>query len=78
MAERLRKDKIPSDAVYLDIDYQEKNRPFTIDTSAFPDMAAMVKTLHAENFHVVAITDLHIAYLPGQDYAAIQQWRCWR
>ena len=69
VAERLRKDKIPSDAVYLDIDYQEKNRPFTIDTNAFPDMPGMVKTLHAEKFHVVAITDLHIAYLPGQDYA---------
>jgi len=69
VAERLRKDKIPSDAVYLDIDYQEKNRPFTIDTNAFPYMPGMVKTLHAEKFHVVAITDLHIAYLPGQDYA---------
>jgi alpha-glucosidase len=68
VAERLRKDKIPSDAVYLDIDYQEKNRPFTINKDAFPDMAAMVKTLHAEKFHVVAITDLHIAFLPGQDY----------
>jgi alpha-glucosidase len=69
VAERLRKDRIPSDAVYLDIDYQVKNRPFTINTQAFPDMPGMVKTLHAEKFHVVAITDLHIAYLPGQDYA---------
>ena len=70
VAERLRKDKIPSDAIYLDIDYQEKNRPFTINAAAFPDMPAMVQTLHAENFHVVAITDLHIADLPGQNYAA--------
>jgi len=69
VAERLRKDKIPSDAVYLDIDYQDKNRPFSINTSAFPDISEMVKTLHAEKLHVVAITDLHIAYLPGQDYA---------
>jgi alpha-glucosidase len=69
VAERLRKDKIPSDAVYLDIDYQDKNRPFTINTIAFPDMPGMVKTLHGEGFHVVAITDLHIADLPGQDYA---------
>jgi alpha-glucosidase len=68
VAEQLRKDRIPSDAVYLDIDYQVKNRPFTINTAAFPDMPEMVKTLHAEKFHVVAITDLHIAYLPGQDY----------
>jgi alpha-glucosidase len=69
VAERLRADKIPADAIYLDIDYQQKNRPFTIDTSAFPDMAAMVAALHREEFHVVAITDLHIADLPGQNYA---------
>ncbi len=69
VAERLRKDKIPSDAVYLDIDYQVKNRPFTINTQTFPDMPGMVKTLHDEKFHVVAITDPHIAYLPGKDYA---------
>ena len=70
VAAQLRKDRIPSDAIYLDIDYQVKNRPFTINSVAFPDMPAMVKTLHAENFHVVAITDLHIADLPGQNYAA--------
>ncbi len=69
VAERLRKDRIPSDAIYLDIDYQNKNRPFTINTQAFPDIPGMVKTLHEQKFHVVAITDLHIAYLPGQDYA---------
>jgi len=69
IAARLRKDKIPADAIYLDIDYQDQNRPFTINRKAFPDMPGMVATLHRENFHVVAITDLHIAYLPGQNYA---------
>lgn len=69
VAERLRHDKIPSDAIYLDIDYQQKNRPFTINTTAFPDMPGMIKTLHDEHFHVVAITDLHIAHLPNQNYA---------
>ena len=69
VAERLRRDKIPADAIYLDIDYQEKNRPFTINEATFPDMPGMVKTLHGEGFHVVAITDLHIAYLARQTYA---------
>lgn len=69
VAARLRKDRIPTDAIYLDIDYQEKNRPFTINKTAFPDMPGMVKALHDEGFHVVAITDLHIADLPGQTYA---------
>ena len=69
VAARLRSDKIPADAVYMDIDYQVHNRPFTIDPAAFPDMAAMVRQLHAEQFHVVAITDPHIAHLPSQNYA---------
>jgi alpha-glucosidase len=69
VASRLRADSIPSDAIYLDIDFQEKNRPFTVDRSAFPDLAGMAAKLKAENFHLVAITDLHIANLPGHNYA---------
>ncbi len=69
VANLLRADSIPADAIYLDIDYQNKNRPFTVDTAAFPDLAGMIAQLKAENFHVVAITDPHIANLPGQNYA---------
>jgi alpha-glucosidase len=65
----LRKDRIPADAIYLDIDYQEKNRPFTVNKETFPDMPGLIATLHQDKFHVVAITDLHIANLPGQNYA---------
>ncbi len=69
IADRLRADHIPADAIYLDIDFQEKNRPFTIDRTRFPDCEGMIAKLQAKNFHVVAITDLHIAKLPGQNYA---------
>jgi alpha-glucosidase len=68
VANRFRADSIPADAIYLDIDYQEKNRPFTVDRAAFPDLAGMVAKLKSENFHVVAITDLHIANLPASGY----------
>jgi alpha-glucosidase len=68
VANRLRADHIPTDAIYLDIDYQEKNRPFTLNTAAFPDFTGMIAQLKAKNFHVVAITDLHIANLPGKNY----------
>ena len=69
VAKRLRDDRIPSDAIYLDIDVQEKNRPFTINRTAFPDFAGMIDQLHAMHFRAVTITDLHIANLPGQGYA---------
>ena len=69
VAARLRKDKIPSDALYLDIDYQEKNRPFTMDEKAFPNFKTMVGDLAKDHFHLVVITDLHIANLPNAGYA---------
>ena len=68
IAARLRADRIPADAIYLDIDYQDHNRPFTVDTAGFPDFAGMIAKLNAENFHVVAITDLHIANYPNHGY----------
>jgi alpha-glucosidase len=68
VAGRLRSDRIPADAIYLDIDFQDHNRPFSVNRQAFPDLAGMIAQLKAENFHVVMITDLHIARLPGQNY----------
>jgi alpha-glucosidase len=68
VADRLRKDRIPSDAIYLDIGFQDRNRPFTVNSKLFPDFAGMIAKLKAENFHTVAITDLHIAKAPDQNY----------
>jgi alpha-glucosidase len=68
IADRLRADHIPADVIYLDIDFQEKKRPFTIDRDRFPDFQGMISKLASQNFHVVAITDLHIAKLPDQGY----------
>ena len=68
IADRLRKDKIPADVIYMDIDYQIHNRPFTVDPKKFPDFPAFVKELEKKDFHLVMITDLHVAYLPHSNY----------
>jgi alpha-glucosidase len=68
IAHRLRADRIPADAIYLDIDFQDKKFPFTVDCKKFPDFAGMLAQLKEENFHVVTITDLHIADAPQQKY----------
>lgn len=65
VARTFREKRIPCDVLYLDIDYQEKNRPFTIDKERFPDFAGMVHELDAMGFKLITITDLHIAMLPG-------------
>jgi alpha-glucosidase len=69
IADRLRADKIPSDVVYLDIDYQQRNRPFTVNTRTFPDLGGLVKDLTHQGFHLVLITDLHIAKTDDPAYA---------
>jgi alpha-glucosidase len=69
IANRLRADKIPSDVLYLDIDYQYKNRPFTVDPKTFPNFPGLVSDLRKQHFHLVNITDLHIAHAPNQGYA---------
>ena len=69
VASRLRADHIPSDVIWLDIDFQDKNRPFTVNPVTFPDFPGLVHTLADEHFQTVVITDLHIADLPNQGYA---------
>ena len=68
IAGRLRSEHIPADVIWLDIDYQLKNRPFTIDPERFPHFDQMVQDLKAQHLRTVVITDLHVAYLPNSGY----------
>ena len=65
VAAEFRKRKIPADVIYLDIDYQQNNRPFTVDPERFPTFAQMISDLKSDGFKVIAITDLHLAKLVG-------------
>ena len=69
IAARLRAERVPADVLWMDIDYQDRNRPFTINTKTFPDMKGLVAGLRRDGFRAITITDLHVAYLPNQGYA---------
>jgi alpha-glucosidase len=69
IAGRLRRDRIPTDVIWLDIDFQDRNRPFTVNEKAFPDLKGLAGDLEAKGIKLVAITDLHVAEAPGQGYA---------
>jgi alpha-glucosidase len=69
IAARLRKERIPVDVIWLDIDYQDRNRPFTTNKQTFPDLKGLARDVGAQGIKLVAITDLHIAYAPNQGYA---------
>ncbi len=68
VATRLRADHIPADAIYLDIEYQDNYKPFTVDTKRFQNFKQMIADLKKDEFHTVAITDPHIADLPNAKY----------
>ena len=69
IAKTFREKQIPVDVIWLDIAYQYKNRPFTVDTTTFPTFNDMVSQLGQEHIHTIAITDLHIAKAPNEGYA---------
>jgi len=68
IADRLRAEHIPADVIWLDIDYQDRNRPFTTNPVTFQDLPALTRDLKQQGLQLVAITDLHIAAAPGQGY----------
>ena len=47
--ERYNAAKIPLDCVYLDIDYMERYKDFTVDEKAFPDFESYVREKKAES-----------------------------
>ena len=68
IADRLRAERIPADVIWLDIDYQDRNRPFTTNPTTFPDLPGLTRRLRQQGLRLVTITDLHIAAAPDQGY----------
>jgi alpha-glucosidase len=69
IASRLRTERLPADIIWMDIDYQDRNRVFTTNPVTFPDLPGLARDLRAQGLRLVAITDLHVADAPGQGYA---------
>ena len=64
---------IPLDAVYLDIDYMERYKNFTVNREAFPDFAAFVSEMKENNIHLVPIIDAGVRKEEG--YAVYEEGR---
>src|SRR5205823_13076750 len=59
IADNFRERRIPADAIWLDIHYQDSYKPFTWDAERFPDPARLVADLGQQGFHLVTIVDAH-------------------
>lgn len=52
-----RENQIPLDSVYLDIDYMERYKDFTVNSERFPKFPEFVEEMNKENIHLVPIID---------------------
>jgi alpha-glucosidase len=65
VAERMRRERVPCDVLYLDIHYMDGYRVFTWDPDRFPDPRRLVDTLKAQGFRVVVIVNPGVKVDPG-------------
>ncbi len=67
IAEEHKRLKIPLDSVYLDIDYMERYKDFTIDEKNFGDFDQLVREMKEEKIHLVPIIDAGVKIEEGYD-----------
>ncbi|MBQ8638735.1 MAG: alpha-glucosidase [Lachnospiraceae bacterium] len=62
---RHRENHLPLDMVYLDIDYMERFKDFTVNKEAFPDLEGLTKEMLAQGIHLVPIIDAGVKVEEG-------------
>lgn len=58
---------IPCDAIYLDIDYMERFKDFTVDQKFFPEFKSFVEDIKSRKMHLVPIIDAGVKIEDGYD-----------
>lgn len=58
---------IPLDSIYLDIDYMERYKDFTVNKERFPDLQNLVHDMKEQGIHLVPIIDAGVKIEEGYD-----------
>lgn len=58
---------VPLDMIYMDIDYMERYKDFTVNQENFPDFKAFVDDMKAQDLHLVPIIDAGVKIEDGYD-----------
>ena len=66
-ADGYRENNIPIDMVYMDIDYMEDYKDFTVNQENFPDFEAYVNEMKEKGIHLVPIIDAGVKVEAGYD-----------
>lgn len=62
-----RDNRIPLDMVYMDIDYMQDYKDFTVNPERFPDFAQFVQKMKARGIHLIPIIDAGVKIEQGYD-----------
>lgn len=52
-----KREELPLDAIYLDIDYMDGYRVFTTDQARFPDLRGLIEEVHEQGKKIIAVFD---------------------
>ncbi len=67
VARQYREHHLPLDMIYLDIDYMERYKDFTVDREAFPDFEDLVAELKEQGVRLIPIIDAGVKVEDGYD-----------
>ena len=67
VARGYRENHIPLDMIYLDIDYMERYKDFTVDRDAFPDFEELVGEMKEQGIRLIPIIDGGVKVEEGYD-----------
>ena len=65
--ERYRDASVPLDSIYLDIDYMERYKDFTVNTESFPHFSNFVEEMRKSHVHLVPIIDAGVKMEEGYE-----------
>ena len=65
VAEGYRKNDIPIDMIYMDIDYMQDYKDFTVNEENFPDFTAFVREMRQQGIHLIPIIDAGVKVEKG-------------
>lgn len=58
---------VPLDSIYLDIDYMERYKDFTVDRERFPDLEKLSNDMKTDGIHLVPIIDAGVKIEDGYE-----------
>lgn len=67
VARQFRENHLPIDMIYLDIDYMERYKDFTVNPETFADFPQLVQEMKEQHIHVVPIIDGGVKIEEGYD-----------